>query len=311
MTERSAACDEIVQSLMLFYLFERLSAGFMTWVSESGHDSEYMKKRKKDMSDQAPKIEASQKMSPFDTGFVPNDLKAYLTEKVRQEYEYLASKREKRSNIMPVYRDLDALMHSRNKVMHGQSAPETTEKTVQRIVGVMHWIAQNLGDQLGRLTKPNVIQNPVDHTSWARLLFLTEEELLWVARGQQLPINSSGNALLKLSFGRKEVDQASFRMTDRHRRTNSKKNPLYLSQELADCRNVWVSTTSFKKDRIEDIKPRLRNTARAVLDPESPLARFAISVISEGMEDVESDSFSIPWWKKAPDGEHYICIAFR
>jgi hypothetical protein len=312
MPERNAACERIIEPLILFYLFERLCAGFMKWGVENGSiDSEFTKhllERKKKLRDQVPQIEASQKISEFDIGFMPRDLAQYLATKAKKGVEERAFGKAA-IDPQPIYQDIQNLIHSRNKIMHGLDAPEKEEKTASRIAAVMDLIAQVLGDELGRFMKLNATANYVNHTSWARLLFLTEEELLWIARGQQLPADSSANSVANLHFGSKEVDRASFRKTERHLRTVKGDSPLYLSEDLTHYKILWVSTSSFKPDRIVDIKARIRNQAHSRLAPAYSPAKIYVSAIPEGLDDVESDSFAIPWWKKAPEGEQYICIA--
>jgi hypothetical protein len=315
MTERNTACDRIVEPLILFYLFERLCAGFMKWGLENGSvDSEFTKhlvERKKQLKDEVPRVEASQLISDFDIGLMPSDLARYLVKKRGKGVEERAFGKAA-INPMPIYEDIHKLISSRNKVMHGLDALESGKQTAHRIAAVMDLIAQVLGDELGKFRKPNENSKQVDHTSWARLLFLTEEELLWVAKGQGLPADSSASSVANLPFGSNYADGASFRKTERHLLRTAKRNtPLYLPEELIDFKILWVSTSSFKLNRMMDLKARIRNQAVLKLVPASYPAKIYVGAIPEGLNDVESDAFGIPWWKKAPDGEQYICIALH
>jgi hypothetical protein len=193
--------------------------------------------------------------------------------------------------------------------MHGLTSPEGADQTARRIVAVTGMIARVLGDDLGKFTIPAAASRKIDHTTWARLLFLSTNELLWIAQGRPLPMNDTKNAPSAPVLIRNQSEYVAVRMTDRHHGNSETRSGLHLSETLAECEVVWVSTTSFKLDRIELIKQKLQPLAPRYLEGASSTNRYRISFLSEGIDDVASDCFGIPWWKKAPEDERYICIS--
>jgi len=316
MSERTGACDRIVQSLLLFYLFERFCAGFMKWGLEpSGTDSKFRAylldrlnklDKKGGIKDDHGRYGAEK--SPFDTGLIASDLAEYFGDLWRKSAE---ERPFDSGNVKPqaVFEEMQGLLHMRNKVMHGLSAHKTPEEIARNVVWLMNQIAESLGSKLSQFSPLSTGTKGVDHTIWARLLFLTEGELLSIAHGRQLPVCASRPPVFSVRFGPKDADRASFRMTERHRRMSKVKSPLYLNGELIGCSTAWVSSAPIPIDQIEESKARIRQRTRDIVDPGLPISKIVISAIPEGMTDVESDSFCIPWWKTAPKGEQYIWIA--
>jgi hypothetical protein len=302
---------EIVSSLILFNLFERLCAGFMSWGAEKGEfDNEFYKHlhaRIEKMELKKDSDLTGEPTNPFDTGLMPRDLAEYLRDKANKGLDETAFGKAK-IKPKPFYEKIQELTRMRNKVMHGLPAPESAKALAHRIAWIMDQIARIMGEHIGAFSKPRTNSKMVDHTTWARLLFLTEEELLWVASGNQMPAGGSFKKVISLPIGNRGTGLIDFRKTDRPH--GSKTIPLGTAADLSNFESVWVSTAHFKVDELAKAQGVTRQFARELLGvPQSFSRKLYLGELSEGLDDVESDPFSIPWWQKAPEGSAYIYIA--
>lgn len=312
MNDHTSSCDEIVASLILFNLFERLCAGFMKWGMERGDFNNefktFLDERKGKLRPPQASIRVSEQLSPLDTGLMPNALADYLMLKANNGPNELAFSNAK-VKALTMYNEFQELISIRNKVMHGFTAPETSAQIAFRMASVIEAITGILGEHLIKISKQGVSARKADHTMWARLLFLTEKELLFIAGGKQLPTEGTFGPVISLPIESNGEGKGltEFRKTDRNHKPRS--SQLCLPEELTDYESLWVSTTLFRLDQLDKRKNEIRSLARSLLGLAKSPPRPYVSEINEGPDDVESDPFSIPWWKKAPEGKAYLCIA--
>ncbi|HTW80342.1 MAG TPA: hypothetical protein VME23_12420 [Terracidiphilus sp.] len=310
MNDHGSSCNEIVVSLTLFYLLERFCAGFMKWGLENGDfDAEFKQHLDdcvKQMGPKHPVVRVGENISPFDTGLMPKDLANYLSKKANKRPDEVAFGKAMIKPI-PLYTALHELTGIRNKVMHGLSAPETTRQIASRIAPVFDEFAKILGERLANFSKPDTNSRKVDHTKWSRLLFLTEEELLWIAKGSALPLSGQGKGIISVPIeGEDAHASTAFRRTDRHHKPSS--SQLCLPEKLTACDSLWVSTKPFRLSQIQKDRGFVRSLANGLLGL-PPSTKVQVSELCEGLDDVESDPFAIPLWRRAPEGQAYICIA--
>jgi len=311
MTDRSSSYNEIVASLVLFNLFERLCAGFMKWGSErkdfNNEFETYLIERMGKMRPPQASIRISEQISPLDTGLMPSALADYLLKKADKGPNELAFSNA-RIKALTMYNEFHELISIRNKVMHGFPAPEISAQIALRIASVMDAIAEILGEHLAKISKPNVGSRKADHTTWARLLFLTEDELLWIAKNGELPLGGLGKGIVQVPIKNEDTRLSTFfRRTDRLRKPSS--SCLCLPEKLTAYSSLWVSTKSFSLEEIQRERGFIRSQAPCLLGLPLSSSKALVSELREGLEDIESDPFAIPWWQTAPDGKAYICIA--
>jgi len=285
----------------------------MKWGLDNGDfDSEFtihINERRKIRNKRPPQpsVRVSEQSSPLDTGLMPSDLSDFLLKKAGKGPNVQAFS-QGRIKALPLYNEFYELMGIRNKVMHGLPSTESSRQIAHRIASVCDAVAIILGDNIGNISKPGVNSRKPDHTTWARLLFLTEDELLWIAGRNQMPTGGSYEQVISLPIGNRGTDLTDFRKTDRTH--GSKTIPLGTAADLSNFESVWVSTTHFKLNDLAKTQGEIRQLAPTILGlPRFSPRNLYVGELCEGLDNVESDPFSIPWWRKAPEGSAYICIA--
>jgi hypothetical protein len=304
---------ELASNLVLFYLLERVCAGFLNWVIDADVPflekslplnkslKEFLNDTKDKMNknrlarDQRNNFEIGE--DPFDEGFMLSDLSEYIRKHTDPRDLIFGGK----TSPSVLFGRIDKLKIQRNKLMHGLAYVPDTNDTAKTIFAMFNELRLAFEPYLLNICKP-FRRELRDHTLWARMLYLSEKELLWISGGKRLPkVVEPAEASYKILLDRDgSWQEIVLTATDRD------PDALTAISGRARDRRIWVSDDHYESAWLEnsyhDVKAQMR--AKTGLSA----AALKVNVLPIGPVERGDDWFNAPWWRKAPDGKRHLWV---
>lgn len=305
MEEHSARKSDIVANLLVLYLLERVCVGFLAWANDIGSafDEDLKVFLVKELA--ALKQNRLQRerrnllvdgIDPFNSGATLSLLTEYLKSRSKPDELIFDGK------ISPyrLFNRLDELKLLRNKFMHGLAYRPDTAATAAKVFAVFQDLRAALGPRLlaiKKLKKPNR-SDLRDHTSWARLLYLSKAELLWIVMGNQLPEQAGAARTCCSAPLRCDGVWQDFGLTLTDYRPGS-----ILSTTASQ---IWVSDDQFEDGWLKSHIPETQRKLRMRLG--LPADVLQVHALPIGPTDRDCDWFGAPWWQVAPAGKAHLWV---
>ena len=342
--------SENIQALVLFYLFERACAGFIRWGFDGGSPDrgyqDYLIGAARTVREKVAAaadrgfVPTTPGEDVFDTGLMPNNICDYLQRKIAASAAVPLLAHTDPPLKPARFRDrLNTFTQLRNKVMHGQRASLPPDEIAAKLCELFQDFRSIMSPRtvgkdenpelavidLSKLTSDGRLTRGIDHTSWARLLFLTTEELLWIASGRVLPI---ADERLADANGAAASDGAAFLHRQGELKTRLRGHELRLLRTLyvpagassgaatnrlygGDYRSIWVAMQPTATAQSGAVIGSITNYLRTTYGCGDSEFSLVLDGVSEGPCDAKSDPMNIPWWRAAAAGECFIRIALK